>query len=136
MAETKIDPEIRFRPSKDLLHFVRNYVDKDDSKVPKNLLSNETFSIGDVTWIQNYMSKHRDELKKSWPEFRHFHQLMAESVMILPEPQFPPRNPDLEARIQKLKVQQAERDYKRMTQNVSGRAAYTEEPISNQSKSK
>ncbi len=135
MAETKIDPEIRIRPSKDLLRFVRNYIDEDASILPKDLLSNETFSISDVTWIQNYMSKNRDELRKICPEFRHFHELMAESVMILPEPQFPPRNPELEARIQKLKVQQAERDYKRMTQNVSGRAAYTEEPISNQSKS-
>jgi hypothetical protein len=44
------------------------------------------------------------------------------------------RNPDLEARIQRLKVQQADRDYKRMTQNVSGRQAYTEEPLANQSK--
>jgi hypothetical protein len=135
MAETTIDPEIRIRPSKDLLHFVRNFIDEDASKLPKNLLSNETFSIADATWIQNYMSENRDELKKSWPEFKHFHELMADSVMILPEPKFPPRNPELEARIQKLKVQQAERDYKRMTQNVSGRAAYTEEPISNQSKS-
>ena len=45
------------------------------------------------------------------------------------------RNPELEARIQRLKIQKAERDYKKMTQNVSGRAQYTEEPLSRQSKS-
>ena len=60
---------------------------------------------------------------------------------MLPEPKFPPRNPELEARIQKLKAEQAERDYKRMTENVDGRqglardSAAVDQPISKQSKS-
>ena len=136
MAESKIDPEIRIKPSENLLHFIQNYLDEDCPKIPENLLIKkiETLSILDVTWIQNYMSQNGSELQKNWPKFKYFHELMEESTVILPEPQIPPRNPDLEARIQRLKVQQAERDYKRMTQNVSGRPAYTEEPLANQSK--
>ena len=40
--------------------------------------------------------------------------------MILPEPKFPPRDPVLEARCQKLKAQQQALEYKRMTSNVDG----------------
>ena len=136
MAESKIDPEIRIKPSENLLHFIQNYLDEDCPKIPENFVNKkiETLSILDVTWIQNYMSQKDSELRKNWPQFKYFHELMEESTVILPEPQIPPRNPDLEARIQRLKVQQAERDYKRMTQNVSGRPAYTEEPLANQSK--
>jgi hypothetical protein len=76
----------------------------------------------------------RDELKKKCLEYGHFHEIMEKCVVILPEPVIPPRNPELEARVQKLRAQQAERDYKRMTLNISGRQHYTEEPLSHQSK--
>ena len=46
---------------------------------------------------------------------------------VLPEPKFPPRNPELEARIQRLKAEQAEREYKRMTSNVDGRQGLSKE---------
>merc|ERR1712111_26405 len=49
--------------------------------------------------------------------------------MVLPSPQFPPRNPELEARIQKLKLQQAEREYKRMTENVDGRQGLARDSV-------
>ena len=60
---------------------------------------------------------------------------------VLPEPKFPPRNPELEARIQKLKAEQAEREYKKMTENVDGQqglardsaAAGLDQPIGKQS---
>ena len=57
---------------------------------------------------------------------------------MLPEPKFPPRNPELEARIQKLKAEQAEREYKRMTENVDGNhglardSAAVDQPIGKQ----
>ena len=94
MAESKINPEIRIRPSKGLLDFVRNHVDENSPKIPKNILSESssiTFSISEVTWIQSYMSENQSELQKSWPDFKFFHQLMEESSVILPEPEIPPR---------------------------------------------
>ena len=40
--------------------------------------------------------------------------------IILPEPKFPPRDPVLEARCQKLRAQQQAMEYRRMTSNVDG----------------
>ncbi len=50
-----------------------------------------------------------------------FHELLSECEMILPTPKVPPRDPVLEARCQKLRAEQQEREYKRMTSNVDGR---------------
>ena len=94
MAEAKINPEIRIRPSKGLLDFVRNHVDENCPNIPKNILSESaltTFSISDVTWIQSYMSENQSELQKSLSDFKFFHELMEESVVVLPEPEIPPR---------------------------------------------
>ena len=41
--------------------------------------------------------------------------------MILPQPKYPPRDPKLEARCQKLRAQQEEMEYRKMTSNVDGR---------------
>ena len=51
----------------------------------------------------------------------HFHELISECQVTLPQPQFPPRDPILEARCQKLRAQQAEREYQKMTSNVDSR---------------
>lgn len=48
----------------------------------------------------------------------HFHELISGCELELPSPVIPPRNPELEARIQKLKAEQEEREYKKMTKNV------------------
>ena len=50
----------------------------------------------------------------------HFHEIIESCEIILPEPKFPPRNPELEARCQKLKAEQQEREYRRMTKNITG----------------
>ena len=137
MAEAKIDPEIRIRPSDELKEFVRNFINEDEPEVPKNIFSSKpeaTLSISDVTWISNYMEENQPELRNKWPNFRHFHEMMEKCVVLLPEPVIPPRNPELEARVQKLKAEQAEREYKKMTYNISSKQRYTEEPLANQSK--
>ena len=137
MAEAKIDPEIRIRPSEELREFVRNFIDESEPEVPENIFCSgpeATFSVSDVAWIRDYMAENQTELKKKWLGFRHFHEMMEKCVVLLPEPVIPPRNPELEARIQRLKAEQAERDYKKMTYNIAGKQSYTEEPLSNQSK--
>ena len=137
MAEAKIDPEIRIRPSEELREFVRNFIDESEPEVPENIFTSgpeATFSVSDVAWIRDYMAENQTELKKKWLGFRHFHEMMEKCVVLLPEPVIPPRNPELEARIQRLKAEQAERDYKKMTYNIAGKQSYTEEPLSNQSK--
>lgn len=134
MAETTIDPELRLKPSFDLIKFIEDFVDENSSEVPKNLLSKniESVSISDVTWLQSFIKANRSEFVQTQPNLKYFHELMEDCVMILPEPKFPPRNPELEKRIQRLRLEQAERDYKRITQNISGKQPYTEEPLSHQ----
>ena len=51
----------------------------------------------------------------------YFHELLSESEMILPQPKYPPRDPVLEARCQKLRARQEEMEYQKMTSNVDGR---------------
>lgn len=48
----------------------------------------------------------------------YLHKLLEGSELCLPTPVTPPRNPELEARVQKLKAQQLNRDYDRMTSDV------------------
>ncbi|XP_065281132.2 transmembrane protein 199 [Dermacentor albipictus] len=48
----------------------------------------------------------------------YLHKLLEGSELCLPSPVTPPRNPELEARVQKLKAQQLNRDYDRMTSDV------------------
>lgn len=47
------------------------------------------------------------------------HELLEESEIVLPKYEEPPRNPDLEARIQKLRAEQENREYSKMVESVS-----------------
>lgn len=46
------------------------------------------------------------------------HELLAESQIILPRYEPPPRNPELEARVQKLRFEQENREYQDMVKSV------------------
>ncbi|GFR94747.1 transmembrane protein 199 [Elysia marginata] len=49
------------------------------------------------------------------------HEMVEEAVFV-PQPVIPPpRNPELEARIQKLKIEEENKEYRRMTQNLEPR---------------
>lgn len=49
------------------------------------------------------------------------HKLVEETVFVLQPVVLPPRNPELEARIQKMKIAEENKEYKRMTQNLQPR---------------
>ncbi|XP_043820403.1 transmembrane protein 199 [Dromiciops gliroides] len=51
------------------------------------------------------------------------HELLEGSEIHLPEVVRPPRNPELVARLERIKVQLANEEYKRITRNVSGQAS-------------
>ncbi|KAG7165263.1 transmembrane protein 199-like [Homarus americanus] len=46
------------------------------------------------------------------------HELLSESEIVLPKYEPPPRNPELEARIQRLRFEQENREYRHMTRSV------------------
>ncbi|XP_060067373.1 transmembrane protein 199-like [Ylistrum balloti] len=49
---------------------------------------------------------------------RYLHEILQDSDICLPCVKLPPRNPELEARIQRLKAEQENKRYKEMTRNV------------------
>ncbi|KAG1714278.1 Transmembrane protein 199 [Nymphon striatum] len=50
---------------------------------------------------------------------KHSHELLSRLQIILPKPKIPPRNLELEKRIEKLKIEAASQEYRNMTKNVS-----------------
>lgn len=66
----------------------------------------------------------------------HFHEMMSGCEMVLPEPKFPPRNPELEARIKKLRAEQENREYRKMTENIDGKWKLGKTELSEESISK
>ena len=50
------------------------------------------------------------------------HELLTGSEIQFPTVESPPRNPQLEARIQRLKAEQSQRSYDAMTRNVKGKS--------------
>lgn len=87
-------------------------------------------SLTDIKWLQEQFVKIPDGSRPN-----SFHDLMIGCDVKLPEPEVQPRNQELEARIQRLKAEQADREYKAMTKNVdTTRVQEPEETISYQSK--
>lgn len=150
MAAT-IDPLIKLKPSPQLAEFARflSQEESGDESLPENINKLVTskkdvssskeedvlLTVKDVRWLY----ERRERIQESGvKDLHHFHELMAQCQMVLPEPKFPPRNPELEARIQRLRDEQANREYRRMTENIDGRQGLSkqadDEPIGKQIK--
>ena len=133
MAAT-IDPSVKVRPSKSMLAFLEGLKDRDD--VPKALRNSNPQSeldVADVRWIF--------EKRSEIGEGKRFHELLSECEVVLPSPVLPPRNPELEARVQRLRAEQEDREYRAMVVGIDkattiggGGPGSVEEPISKQRK--
>lgn len=123
--ESIVDPTVTIKPSKKLidfiLHDVKNADDAPDgiaalrkSKRSKREIANATLKIEDLRWLNKYMKEHR----KAATVKVYLHELLDDSDVILPTPRETPRNPELEARVQKLTAQQNAREYQAMTKSI------------------
>uniref|UniRef100_A0A224XY16 Putative endoplasmic reticulum-based factor for assembly of v-atpase n=1 Tax=Panstrongylus lignarius TaxID=156445 RepID=A0A224XY16_9HEMI len=63
--------------------------------------------LEEIEWLH----KHTKDVGK-------FHELLTGVEVVLPHPVEKPRDPVLEARVKKLKAEQEEREYRKMTKNV------------------
>ncbi|MCL4133429.1 UNVERIFIED_CONTAM: hypothetical protein GTU68_003025 [Idotea baltica] len=72
--------------------------------------SSITLTTSDIRWCHG-------KIKERGLPHR-IHQLLNDSQIVLPKYEPPPRSPELEERIQLLKAQQANREYRRMTKNL------------------
>ena len=85
---------------------------------------------------ENYSNFDREEVKNEMGKnLPYLHKLIKGSDVILPKNEVVQRNPDLVKRIEKLKKEQEEREYKAMTQNVNlDKKHFPEDSVSYQSK--
>lgn len=119
MLNTIKTPYVTISSSEDLRdQFIEAYNNENKTNIPERikLLAENKFH-GDVE------VEHILWLKKKLPTGKHIYQLLENCDVILPAPEVVPRNPELEARIQKLKVMEEERKYQDMTRNVDTRRA-------------
>lgn len=126
------DPQVKICiPKKDVKKLKSKMEALDYENFPENLereiMKNHDdarLTVSDVKWL-----KHNIELELP------LHELLTKWDIEVPEPPVIPRNPELEARIQRLKVEQEERDYRSMTRNVDAvRMKHPEETIGYQCK--
>ncbi|XP_036673028.3 uncharacterized protein [Drosophila suzukii] len=110
-----------------------DFSEKDDeeneetTEQPKNVLY-----LSDLHWLSSTLVELRS--RDHCQVF--LHQLIESCELILPENEMKPRNPELEARCQRLRAEQHNRDYLKMTKNVdAGLKNYPEDTISYQIKS-
>lgn len=93
-------------------------------------LSKLELNLNDLKWIHQYLVNKR----KTDESIGYLHDLIAGSQLILPKNMIVERNPELEARCQRLKREQEEQSYRMMTKNVDcSRSHIPEDTIAYQS---
>lgn len=93
-------------------------------------LSKLYLSLNDLKWLHQYLAN----VRKTEESVGYLHELIADSQLILPKNVMIERNPELEARCQRLKREQEEQSYRMMTKNVDcSRTHIPEDTISYQS---
>lgn len=84
------------------------------SSTQRTSASTLTLTLNDLKWVHQAL----DRLRVDDPNLPYLHELMEDCVMVLPENEIQERNPELEARCQKLRKEQEAREYQAMTRNV------------------
>ncbi|KAL0107857.1 hypothetical protein PUN28_014846 [Cardiocondyla obscurior] len=130
--ESITDPTVTIKPSKKLIDFILHNVKNVDGapdgiaslrkskRSKKEKTVNATLKIYDLKWLNKYLKEYR----KTATEKIYLHELFDDSDVILPTPKETPRNPELEARIQKLTAQQNAREYRTMTKSIDSVRKY------------
>lgn len=108
----------------------KNQARKNRAKQREKELSRLTLTLTDLKWLNQYLAK----LRETDESVSYLHELIEGSKLILPKNEVIERNPELEARCQKLRREQEEQRYRMMTKNVDcSRTQDPEETISYQS---
>lgn len=134
------DPSIKIKPNKKLIEFICKNVKKTSSTPPAILALKKShrdkqqdilLKLDELKWLNEYLETYRTLNMESI----YLHELLEEDDIKLPTPIITPRNPELEARTQKLRAQQDAIRYKAMTKNVDTTTMQLpEDSISYQSK--
>lgn len=105
-------------------------------------LAKLTLNLADLKWFYNHLNDARQKVTDNANDadaaatsdaVPYLHELVEGSQLILPANEIVERNPELEARCQRLKLEQEEYKYRQMTKNVDCARTYEpEETISYQ----
>ncbi|KAH8284370.1 hypothetical protein KR018_010607 [Drosophila ironensis] len=121
----KLTADVEDRPAEQPLP------EKEEEEKPRKDKQTLLF-IEEISWLNDTLIKLREQ--DVCEVF--LHELIQTCDLILPQNEYTPRNPELEARCQKLREEQQNRDYQKMTKNVdAGLKNYPEDTISYQLKS-
>lgn len=108
----------------------KNEAKRDRAKQKEKLRKNLYLDLNDMKWLHGHLNVKR----KTNESTKYLHELLAGSKLILPKNEIIERNPELEARCQRLRREQEARDYHAMTKNVDcSRQHAPDETISYQS---
>ncbi|KAK9306571.1 hypothetical protein QLX08_002767 [Tetragonisca angustula] len=117
------DPSIKIKPNKKLIEFICKNVKKTSSTPPtiiaikkstKDKQKDILLKLNELRWLNKYLEEYRTINMESI----YLHELLEEDDIKLPTPKVTPRNPELEARMQKLRAEQNAIKYRAMTKNV------------------
>lgn len=126
------DPQVKICVPKEEVQKLKSKIEASDyENLPENLerqiLKNNDdakLTVNDLKWL-------KCNIDLELP----IHELLTKWRIDVPEPPVIPRNRELEARIQRLRVEQEERDYRSMTKNVDSiRVKHPEDSIGYQIK--
>lgn len=137
------DKSVKIKPNETLLHFIWDNVKNLDNapsgivqlkkaKSNNEEISDITLKLEDVRWLMKFLEEYR---KNSEVKRVYLHELLKDATVILPVPKVTPRNPELEARVQKLIAEQNAKEYAAMTKYINiSRKGFAEDTISYQIK--
>lgn len=86
----------------------------EEEEEPKQPLAGDFLYLNDLHFLNSILI----ELRKNNVTNVFLHELIESCELILPENEYKPRNPELEARCQRLRDEQQNREYHKMTKNV------------------
>ncbi|XP_022215209.2 transmembrane protein 199 [Drosophila obscura] len=105
-------------------------IKEDDAEPPTEY--NNVLYLTDMHWLNDTLI----QLRKDGICNLFLYELIESSDLVLPENEMKPRNPELEARCERLRAEQHNREYHKMTKNVdAGLKHYPEDTIAYQIKS-
>ncbi|KAK2579656.1 hypothetical protein KPH14_011580 [Odynerus spinipes] len=117
------DPSLCIKPNIKLIDFVAKHLTNVDNAPPgiatlkkdsRKKCNDVLLKLNDINWLNEYLQEYR----KTATQKVYLHEILEGADVILPTPKITPRNPELEARIQKLTAQQNAREYRAMTKSV------------------
>jgi TMEM199 family protein len=131
-AEVKILKDLNSVESKDTVEALTKLKEPEESKA--SVSPDHILERNDIKWLHQVLTNHRKNSAADVPKV-YLHELLAGCELVLPENEIIPRNPVLEERCKKLRLQQMNREYHEMTKNVDNvRRNMPEDTIAFQSK--